>query len=714
MKVLTLTTLYPHAGAPHHGVFVENRLTAMAARGHEVRVVAPVPWFPSAHPRFGAYAAHAAAPRREVRRGIPIEHPRYALPPRTAMSVAPSRLTKAFLTAARRLIADGFEPDLIDAHYYYPDGVAAAAVAKALGLPFVCTARGTDVNLIPRYPAQRQAVLAATEAAEHTITVADALRDELVSLGADPHRVTTLRNGVDLDRFSPGDREAARAGLDLGGGPVIASVGHLTERKGHHLVIGAMEALPDATLLIAGTGEEKGALEALAAARGVADRVRFLGAVPHDELARVYRAADVLVLASSREGWPNVLLEAMACGTPCVATPVWGSGEVIATPAAGRLAEDRTEGAVAAALTALLADPPDRAETRRYAEGFGWGPVAEGVEKVWRAAARRSAWGMPLRRRAKAEPPLLLLTVDTEEAFTWGEDGRWDEADAVWTVPPPCGLDALQTVARRHGVSPLYLATHPIMTDDRFGGALARLVEDGQAEAGLHLHSFSTPPGGAPCSGPPSFQRSLPPDLHAAKLDALIDAFRTRFGHEPACHRAGRYGVAPWVLDQLAERGVCLDLSPAPPFGYLDEGGPDFSLMEPRERNRDGLMVVPVSGGRRWRKGAYGAPPPGLTGAREMASKHLAWPVRLTPENVSLATMKSLARHLAGQGVHVLTPSLHSSSLTPGATRYAPDLAARDAQLARLDGFLRWAVAEGYQPVTASGLRRILKARAEA
>ena len=717
MRVLSLTTLYPHAGAPHHGVFVENRLAALAERGHEIRVVAPVPWFPSRSPRFGRYAAHAAAPLAEVRRGLPVSHPRFLLPPKLGMNAAPARLAAAFRRGAAAMMRGGFVPDVIDAHYYYPDGVAAAALARDLDLPLVVTARGTDVNLIPAHAPQRRAILAAAAQAEHTITVADALRDELIGLGADGAKITTIRNGVDLERFSPGTREAegpdpraaARAAFGIeGDAPVIASVGHLTERKGHHLVIEMLAGLPDATLLIAGSGEEARALRAQADAAGLAGRVRFLGAVPHDELASVYRAADVLVLASSREGWPNVLLEAMACGCPCVATPVWGSGEVVAAPAAGRLAADRSAPALLTAVRAVLENPPGRDATRSYAERFGWPPVAEAVEAVWSRAAARTAWGAPVvPRRAKravktgavrSEPPRLLLTVDTEECFDWsGGEGRW-------FVPEPDGLLALQAVAEAHGVVPLYLTSYPLIADERMGETLAGLVRAGRAGAGLHLHAWSTPPGGGASSGPASYQHNLAPSAHDAKLDALIAAFKNRFGAAPLSHRAGRYGASPSVLDALAARGVRLDLSPSAAFDCTGDGGPDYTSLDARPRRRGEMMVLPVSGARRWRRGGWDAPPPGLAGLGPLAAQAASMAVRLSPEGVTLPVMKSLHRHLVRAGMPVVTPSLHSSSLTAGATPYGRTPAGVETLRQRLDAYLAWALGEGAVPVTASDL----------
>jgi glycosyltransferase involved in cell wall biosynthesis len=163
-------------------------------------------------------------------------------------------------------------------------------------------------------------------------------------------------------------------------------VGSLIERKGHDLVIEALRGRPGWRLLIAGSGPLRAELLALARRTGVADRVRFLGEVPHARLPNLYAAADVLVLASSREGWANVLLEAMACGTPAVATDVNGTCEVLASAAAGRLIRTRTAEAVAEAVSAIEAAPPRRSATRRYAEQFDWQAVGRANRALLAAA----------------------------------------------------------------------------------------------------------------------------------------------------------------------------------------------------------------------------------------------------------------------------------------------------------------------------------------
>ena len=385
--LLVFTTLYPNAEQPHHGIFVENRLRhLLAASDYRARVVAPVPWFPFKSRRFGRYAAYARIPRREVREGIVVEHPRYLVIPKVGMRLAPFLLHLGARRTVRRLLRTEPKIDVIDAHYFYPDGVAAARLAREPGIPLTITGRGTDLNLIPSYPFARRRIRDAAERADGLVTVCAALADDLAALGVPRERIRVLRNGVDPDVFHEDVAGGAAMRRDLGvQGPVLASVGHLIPRKGHDLAIRSLARRDEGDLVIAGTGPEESALRALAADLGVADRVHFLGAVPHAALKRVYSAADVLVLASQREGWPNVLLESLACGTPVVATAVNGSPEVVQDPVAGRIVTERTPEALAAAVDDLRAQPPERAAVRSYAEAFSWDATTRGQMDMFAA-----------------------------------------------------------------------------------------------------------------------------------------------------------------------------------------------------------------------------------------------------------------------------------------------------------------------------------------
>lgn len=380
LRILTFTTLYPNETQPTHGIFVENRLRHLVATGRiRARVVAPVPWFPSKAPHFGRYAEYAHVPASEIRSGIEIAHPRYFVPPRVGMLVTPATLYAGSRGLLRRWRA-GF--DLIDAHYFYPDGVAAVLLGLALKKPVVVTARGTDVNLIPRHAVPRKMICSAAEHCAGIIAVSSALKEAMIAIGIAAERITVLRNGVDPQMFRPVDRVSARHSLAVDG-KVLLSVGHLIDRKGHDLIIKALAGLHDCTLIIVGEGPERRRLEALASSFGVNHRVRFLGSVPHDQLAAIYSAADALVLASSREGWANVLLESMACGTPVAATSIWGTPEIVSDPAAGILIPERTPACIAGTVVRLLSNPPSRDETRAFAERFSWDETSAGQLRLF-------------------------------------------------------------------------------------------------------------------------------------------------------------------------------------------------------------------------------------------------------------------------------------------------------------------------------------------
>jgi glycosyltransferase involved in cell wall biosynthesis len=400
IKTLTFSTLFPNAAQPIHGIFVANRLSHLLASGTvATEIVAPVPWFPFANAAFARYARYAATPDRERRFDTTVHHPRYPLVPKISMEMAPGLLYLGARRTVAAILRRGFDFDLIDAHYFYPDGVAAVLLGGAFGKPVVITARGSDINKIAEYPVPRRMILWAARRAHGLITVCQALKDRLVALGAGADRIRVLGNGVDLTAFRPQDREVLRARHALSG-PTLLSVGNLVPLKGHDIVIDALGALQSASLLIAGAGPEREALARHAAKRGVEGRVRFLDQLPPEKLAEFYAAADVLVLASSREGWANVLLEAMACGTPVVASSVGGTPEVVTEPAAGLLVKERAAPAFAAAIARLLEHPPARGATRAYAERFSWDRTTAGQIELFRAILERPAEGRERRDEA--------------------------------------------------------------------------------------------------------------------------------------------------------------------------------------------------------------------------------------------------------------------------------------------------------------------------
>jgi glycosyltransferase involved in cell wall biosynthesis len=168
----------------------------------------------------------------------------------------------------------------------------------------------------------------------------------------------------------------------------LLSVGHLVPLKGHDILIKALPMLPNIRLLLVGDGPEEQSLRRLTAELQLAERVQFLGTLTQEKLKAYYGSVDALVLASSREGWPNVLLESMACGTPVIASNVGGIPEIVTAPEAGVLMAGRSPGELAQAVRELLANYPDHDATRRYAESFGWDETTQRQLALFEAILR--------------------------------------------------------------------------------------------------------------------------------------------------------------------------------------------------------------------------------------------------------------------------------------------------------------------------------------
>jgi glycosyltransferase involved in cell wall biosynthesis len=377
LRVLTFSSLYPSAAQPRHGIFVEARLTNLL-RDCEIdsRVIAPVPWFPLRSKVFGRYAKFAATPKHESRMGIAVAHPRYLMLPTIGVPWQPDSMARGALPELKRLRASGWTPQLIDAHYFYPDGVAAALLAQRLQVPVVITARGSDINLLAQTPAIRQRIVWAAGRAAAVVAVSAQLRGALIALGVDRDKVVVLRNGIDLDRFKPQPRDASRTRLGLAQRATVVCIGNLRPEKGFTLAVECLRHLDGVQLLIVGEGPEQETLRNACRGAGVADRVVFKTTMTQDELQYAYSCADVLLLTSTREGWPNVLLEAMACGTPVAAVDVGAVADMVTDGEVGRVVRGRDPVEFARAVQQLIAAPPSRERLRQHAARFDWRSIS--------------------------------------------------------------------------------------------------------------------------------------------------------------------------------------------------------------------------------------------------------------------------------------------------------------------------------------------------
>lgn len=366
MRVLILSNLFPSRREPTRGVFNLNRFRALALHC-PVRVVAPVPcWSRARRPR------ELLLGNRERESGLEATFPTYWSIPRLqrlhgramSLSLAPH------LGAVRR----DFPFDAILAAWAYPDGFAAAQLARRFDVPLVTMVLGSDVNDFPKRPGLADPIRAGLRAASRVVAVSEALRARVIDLGIDPARVIVQRNCVDGDRFRIADPVAARRKLGLPPeSPLLLYVGNWVPEKGVEVLVQAMSRVRalGAELILVGGGPLEPALRAAARASGIADRVRFIGRRPHDEIPAWMAAADAVVLPSYREGCPNVVLEALASGRPVVASRVGGVPELL-DDARGALVPPGDPAALAAALDRTLARRWNPDELRAAVPSLSW------------------------------------------------------------------------------------------------------------------------------------------------------------------------------------------------------------------------------------------------------------------------------------------------------------------------------------------------------
>lgn len=396
--IVVLSSLFPSAVQPGAGLFIRERMFRVGAQ-LPLAVVAPSAWFPGqALMRRFKPGFRPGAPAHEKQQGVDVWFPRFLSMPGMLKGLDGWLMALGAWPRLRRLKREG-RLDLIDAHFAYPDGYAATRLGRWLGVPVTITLRGTEQRLA-RNAALAPKLERALHDATHVFAVSESLRQVALGLGAAPDKVQVVGNGVDLAKFYPVPRDAARAAMGLpAGAAVLVSVGGLVERKGFHRVIEQLPALreryPGLVYLVVGgpspEGDMSAELQRLVAQAGLQDVVRFLGPLPPEQLRQPLSAADVFVLATRNEGWANVFLEAMACGLPVVCTAVGGNAEVVCRPQLGTIVPFGDGQRLRAALDAALQRQWDRAAIRRHAQANAWDRRVDELLRVFRDLFQRVA-----------------------------------------------------------------------------------------------------------------------------------------------------------------------------------------------------------------------------------------------------------------------------------------------------------------------------------
>jgi len=393
LRILSISTLFPNPARPAFGKFVGSQMRAVAEEGSvDLTMIAPIGVPPWPLNRQQPYATHAACPPQATLGKLSVLHPRFLLIPRFGAQSNPARIARAVLPLARHL--HGLKPfDLVDAQFFFPDGPAAAIVARELGLPLTIKSRGSDIIYWQTRPKALRQMQEAADYATLLLTVSQALGRDMAALGMAPDKIVTHYTGLDRAKFHPLPRGEARQQLAAQAilhlpdqAPLLVAAGSLIAIKGQSIALEALAQVPDAHLALAGVGPDEAALRAQAAALGLSDRVHFLGQVSHDALPLLMAAANALVLPSEREGLANVWVESLACGAPLVIPDIGGAREVVTSPSAGRIVP-RDAAGFAQGMRAILDDNLPQAEVAAHADGFSWQSNARRLIEIWHRAA---------------------------------------------------------------------------------------------------------------------------------------------------------------------------------------------------------------------------------------------------------------------------------------------------------------------------------------
>ena len=397
--IVMVTSSYPRFPGDSVGTFMEPIAHSIAARGHEVHVVAP--WHPrvtradregGVHFHFYKYAPHPALNvfgyAEAMRADVSLRGAAFAAAP----------LAMAAGWRAARSVVNRHGATIVHGHWVVPGG--AIALAAAGSRPLVISLHGSDVFVAEKLAPARLVARRVFRRARAVTACSSDLAERAVRLGADAARVEVVPYGVDIERFRPdaSSRATRRNQLQLTDDAVlVVAAGRLVRKKGFEYLIDAIAQTPASSKLVlalAGEGDLREEFRSRVAATESGSRVRLLGNQSHDEVAGWLAAADIVAVPSVRDdsgnvdGLPNVVLEALASGTPLVTTMAGGIGAVVESGKTAVVVPERDAAALASAIGALARDPEQRLRIGRAARElvsrrFGWAETARRFEAAY-------------------------------------------------------------------------------------------------------------------------------------------------------------------------------------------------------------------------------------------------------------------------------------------------------------------------------------------
>jgi len=367
-RLLIITNLYPTPQDHHRGTFNFQQFNHLAEH-MEIRVIVPISW----KERLQNFR-HPATPFSPHPLMGKVIYPLYWYVPGLFRGSYGTSMQVSLLLQCSRFIRD-FSPDFLLSSWAYPEGTAGTRIARKLGIPAFVKVHGSDINIAARQASVQRQIKAWGNEVNGVVSVSVDLKEKMQRMGIQESKIHVIYNGINHQRFYPTPQTQARKDLGLGDSRIILYVGNLKKEKGCLDLLEAFIELakqqPELKLYVAGTGAMSKTMTQRSQEAGMKNNIFLLGKVDHAALNRWYNAADLLCLPSYSEGVPNVLLEAMACGTPVVATRVGGIPEIV-TADTGVLVESGNIQELKDKLNAALKHPWNAERIHLYAKKFSW------------------------------------------------------------------------------------------------------------------------------------------------------------------------------------------------------------------------------------------------------------------------------------------------------------------------------------------------------
>ena len=581
MRILFLSSVFPHPEAPTRGIYSLQLCKALTAR-HQVQVVAPRSWVDVSRGLLAGKRGKVEDATATAN-GLEVEYPCYYYPPKVLRGLHASLMWASVRRRVRRLAAR-FQPDCVVSYWAYPDGAAALRAARHLGVPGMVMVGGSDVLLLTQQAAWRRRILDVLHDADAVITVGQDLKTRLVELGIAPEKVHLVPRGVDTELFKPGDRTLARRRLQIPeNARVLLWVGRMVEIKGLDVLLAAAERLYqhqlDLRIYLVGEGPLRSALERACKERQLNGAVSFVGPVLPEDLPDWYRAADYTVLPSRSEGVPNVLRESLACGTPFVASRVGGIPELARDPA-NRLVTPNDPKSLADALAEVL-QRPQPLQSLYAQQALGWKDSAEALASVLEplvagrhstpAKTRIAPWSVRqvLRRALEAVLPRRRLLV-RGPASSGSVCLTFDDG------PDPEHTPRLLDVLKREGVPATFFLIGQKV--ERHPEIVRRIVQEGHAVG--HHSFYHTDP-----------QQTSAPQLRA-EVQRTRELLAGLLGQPPDLFRPPHGKLTPAKLWQLWRAGQTVVLWNVDPKDWACQEADEVRAWFQRHAFRGGDIVL--------------------------------------------------------------------------------------------------------------------------